>query len=388
MLCAPYARAQSAAEEAQQELGVQAGTRVRLAYDDNLLRLDDRVAPGPGRSKDDVVTSAMAYVRFRLSPSMQTIAGTAEYGRDFHAENSFLDRERVAANVRWDWRITPRCSGVAQAGYSRSQGDLSDQVDLVANAREVVDLAASGGCEVGSGWRPTAHFRRTDVSNSNPSQAGADSRVTAFGGGLSYRRTKLAGAEIGYRRIEIDYPNRTDPLTGRQSHVAMDVLLGGLNFRFADRLSIALSGSHHWIAGDGGRSDRAFAGGANIAADINANLRVDLLAAREIQVPNYVRAAYVVNDRLELGTSYRVSAKTRLSLRGGYERNQFRAPQVSPSGNLRTFDERKYVTLEARYRPLRSLDLNFQYRYVDRNTDSLFGSYSGNRFVIEAILAI
>jgi hypothetical protein len=319
---------------------------------------------------------------------MQTIAGTAEYGRDFHAENGFLDRERVAADVRWDWRVTTRCSGIVQAGYSRSQGDLADQVELVANAREVIDVSASGGCEVGSGWKPTFHFRKTDVSNSNSGQAGADSEVTAFGGGLSYRRSPLAGAEIGYRRIEITYPNRVDPVTGAQSHVSMDVLLGLVNFRLADRVSIALSGSHQWIAGEGGRSDRAFAGGVNVSADINPRLRLELLAAREIQVPNYVRAAYVVNDRFELGTSYRISPKTRLALRGGYERNRFRAPQISPSGDLRTFDERKYISVEARYRPLRSLDLNFQYQYVDRNTDSLFGRYSGSRFLIEAILAI
>jgi hypothetical protein len=389
VLSAPYAHAQSISEDPlEQQPGVHVGARVRIAYDTNLLRLADNVVAPADRSKDDVVTSAAVTARARLTPSMQKIAVTGEYGRDFYAKNGFLNRERVAVDGRWDWKFGPRCSGDAQAAYARAQGDLAEQTSLVANARAIFTVSASGGCEVALGWKPAFYVRKTDVSNSNPAQAGADSRQFAYGAGLAYRRTRTAGIELGYRKVEVTYPNRFDPVTGDRSHVSIDAVLGRLDFRLANRLSLGLSGAHYWISGEGGRNYRSFAGGVELAADINPKFHVQLQAARDIRVPNFVLASFVVNDRIEAGGTYRLSPKTRLGVRGGYERNRFRSPRPSPSGDLRTYDAQKYVVVEASYRPIRPLGINLRFQHTDRNTDSAFGSYAGTQVLLEAILQI
>jgi hypothetical protein len=371
-----------------QDEGVQAGAKVRIDYDSNLLRLDDGVVAPIGRSKDDVVTSASAYARAHLVFGMQKFAATAEYGRDFYAKNSFLDRERIAVDSRLDWRVGLRCSGDAQIAYGKAQGDLSEQALLVANAREIFNVSATGGCVVGLGWKPTLYLRQTNVRNSNPIQAGADSEQFAYGAGLAYRRTRTVGLELDYRKIEVRYPNRIDPATGGRSRVDMDTLGAQMNLRLANRISLDLTGAHYWITGESGRRFRLFAGGAKLAADITPRFRIEGQATREVQVPNYVLASFVINDRFELGSTYRISPKTMIRLRAGQEHNDFESPRPTPSGDLRTFDKRNYVAADATFRPFRSVEINAEYQYIKRTTDSLFGSYKGSQILIQATLAI
>lgn len=377
---AGHARAQSASTTEVPSDGLEVGGRARVLYDTNLLRLDDDVATPAGRSRDDLVTTVAAVARAQVSPSLQRLFIDAEYGRDFHAENEFLNRDRILVDAGWDWRLGTRCSGRALVSFAQAQADLAEQEAIVANRRRIFTTLGGGGCEIGLGFRPSVEVRHRDSENSSSFRRGADFETDAVRAELSYNRTGKTGVAVGYRGEQFTYPNRIDPVTGRRSRINRDAVGARVDARIAVRTTVALFVDHNWLAPDG-RPDRfrKWSGGFSATYRPIPRFQVTALAEREVDASYFVAAGFTLRDRAELGARYSISPRTQLGLRTGVERNRYRDRQFAPGASIRSFDRLAFVEASADYRILRNIDLRLDARYDDRITDGAFGTFDGAR---------
>jgi predicted porin len=369
--------------------GLSAGGRVQVVYDSNLLRLDEGVPAAQGRSRDDVVTNVSGVVRARISPSLQRFRLDAQVGRDYHARNDFLDRDRILVEGGWDWRIGTRCGGVMQATYSQAQADLAEQGAVLSNRQTALSLLAQGGCRIGVGLKPAFVLSHRDVENSNPLRQATDLEVEGIGAGLSYNRTGRAGVSIGYRRDRFRYPNRVDPVLNVERRVRREVLGVQLDLNLARRMTISVSADINWIDPVGrGPVARRTSGGVTASYRPTPRYELRAQARREIDAALYVAADFVVRDRAEVAATYAISPRTRLALTAGVVRSRFVNRTPVPLADDRTRDRTVVFAAAADYRLRRNLALRLEARHDHRTTDGDFGTFAGTRLAASMVLAL
>lgn len=358
--------------------GLEIGARGRTLYDSNLLRLDKGVAVPDGRSRDDLITTVSATARAQVSPSLQRIYVGAEYGRAYFAQNDFLNSEVVALDAGWDWRITPRCAGRVRTGYSRAQVDLADQGVIARNNRRSVATSAGGGCRIGFGLTPSVFYGHRNSDNSSPLRRGTNFETNALQAELSYSRTGKVGVALGYREDRFTFPNRI-AFNGGEARTDRKAVGARLDLNSATRQSYSFFIDQSWVT-PRGRPERDIVSGGFIAAYRPIpRWRIAATARRDVDVPLFVAASFVIRDRAEVGTAYSISPRTLLSLTAAATRNRFRDRQFAAGADFRSGDRSMSIEAGAAYRLARHIDLGLQAAYVDRNVNGAFGTFSGTR---------
>lgn len=364
----------------QRSNGFELGGQVRAIYDSNLLRLADDIDAPANRSRDDMITTVQAVLRARISPGLQSFFANAAAGRDYHAGNEFLDRQRINVDGGWDWRVTTRCAGRIAASYTSGQADLAEQGAIVRNRQRRLNAAAGGGCEVGLGFTPSFDVSHRMNKNSSIARRGANAEVDAIRAGLAYNRTGNAGLAVGYRDERFLYPNRIDPETGRALATDRKAAGARVEARLAGRTSLAVLADYNWLRQrDSTRRFREVTGGFTATYRPIPRMTLNTGVLREVDAGIFVAASYVLRDRVELNALYAFSPRTRLSLRAGVERNRYRDPRITPGADVRSFDRLVSAEAVVDYRVNRAMDLRLEARHSERVTDGALGSFEGTR---------
>ncbi len=213
------------------------GLRARVAteYTDNVTR---RPSGAPLRrgftSRDDVIIRPSAGIDVSRPFGRQILFATADVGRDFHVNNTILDRNRFRIDGGVQWALGVRCSGRVQGGFATRSTQFDLFEDVVPSTQETTRFLANATCRTAAGLQPSIGYDRFSTRNKpfalddgfvfDRSFSNVDSQ--GVNGSLGYPLAAGRG-QIGIQGSwrEFEFPNQP-LLTGEVN--GNEILSGGL----------------------------------------------------------------------------------------------------------------------------------------------------------------
>lgn len=190
----------------------------QYSYDDNLFRMSesrmnaDPEAAGLVQSIDDYVNKLSAGVQVRVDASKQVFAMNLRVDDVTYQENEYLDHTGGTGDLRWNFDIGKRWSGLLDARYDRGQAGFSNYLLFI---KDIVDTQSYSGelrFKIGSRWALLGGANYSESSHS-----------------AVVRRTSDLESQTGRLGVEYSTPN--------QSLIAAEYTYTDATFPAATRLS-------------------------------------------------------------------------------------------------------------------------------------------------------
>lgn len=291
--------------------------QLRVAYDDNVLRLaDDRPTP-EGRHRGDRRLSPRVEINITRPIGRQSVFLVGSVGYDYYRYNRQLNRERI--NLVGGGAISAgSCTTNGQVNYSRRQSDLDDIVvsglGRERNAETIWASNASISCGNAGGLSSSLSFAHDDIENSDPFRAYGNYHANTYNARIGLNRPSIGnlGIYTNYRRGV--YDNRLLP--NGDNDVVKSYAAGLRIDRQFGRIKGYISGGVSRVESNA-PGVRSFRGGTYDVALTYLGPRgsVSVNFGRNIQQSNLLGVSYSVVDSFDLGATYRVSQ--RINLNGG-----------------------------------------------------------------------
>jgi hypothetical protein len=382
-LCTTAAMALSAtgtlaAQNADEVNGADISLSLGSVYDTNRLRLEEGVAPPPGGSEDDLITSAEASLDLSYKTGLQRVFLEGTAGYVWHRDNTFLDNEKIDLTAGLDWGLTSRCGGILSARVERRQTDLADLDAVVDNTRETETYTGTAGCYLRSNWYAEGGADYIESSNSNGAQRTDDLEAFRFGGKLEYSPNETSTYGLSYSDTDIDYPNLGAPT------VDIVVIEATAKRRFGNSLKLDAALGHSDAEPGDGPFTPDFAGTTgHLAAELNPSSRLSVSSAynRGIGYSSDVSADFFLRDRIAVAANFEVTPiigaeiSARRIERDFYSNLNFR-PLV------RSYDETDAVRGAIHYRLRKQLKVTAGVERLERETDGPRGTYDSTQIFV------
>ncbi len=176
-----------------------------IAYDDNLLRVDqDR---NPGVPLSDTYRSAIAGVEVDFPFGRQLLTANAKASRVSFDRFTELDYTGKDASVNLDWKVAAHLSGRVGGMYSESLASFSDFHAAARNLRTDKKVYASGNWLFHPSWQVHGGRVREEFRFDLPSQAYNNRTEDTTEAGFDY--LEKSGSTVGFllRRLKGSYPD-------------------------------------------------------------------------------------------------------------------------------------------------------------------------------------
>lgn len=306
---------------------------VQLVYDDNVFRVSEGFNLS-GRPRDDIRVTPSVAGDISLPVGRQTLFLNGQVGYDFFKNNDQLDRERIALAGGAELRAGRACSATVTGRYSRQQTDFANVLATVAipNATEQRTLDVQGRCAGTVGLTPSFGFTRTLVRNSSELFEPLDVNSTTYQVGLGYQRPSLGVVSLYGTYTDTSFVNRSFLVPGDPDPIedGVESYSAGISFerQIGTRITGTLSFGHTWVNPklDQTVSFRGLSYAAGIAIRASDDLRVNIDAARTVDVQNIVVASYSITDFVGMTGSYQLNRLLQLRFGSRWQDRRFQAP--------------------------------------------------------------
>ncbi len=382
----------SAAAPAATERGLDVALRSSLAYDDNVFRLSDGVAPATGRTRADWVLTPSAEIGYTgiLGPVQARL--DAKIGYQFHRRNKLLDRERIDLGANGTTRIVG-CEVKLKGSYSRGQSDLADVVvggDLV-NVEDRIGYGANLLCGDAIGLRPGLGYQHVSVDNSDAARSVSDFRADTYTASLGYSRPSFGMLSLYGSYRDGSYPNRPELAPGLGANDRVRVWSSGLTYsreigtRFSGTASVGYMKVKPKLDAIPGFKGLSYAGELRFHA--TERLGGSIGFSRSAQQSNLLGISYSIDTRYEGGLSYTLSPRMSLYAQASHLRRRFEASPLVPSPIGGGHDRSSEISGGIKLAAVRRLTLELSGSHLVRKSNVSLLDYDRNRVMLTAGLS-
>lgn len=300
---------------------------LQLGYDSNVYRLPRGF--DVGFSRDDIRVAPTLDVDIARPLGRQTLFLNGQIGYDFWLSNSRLNRERIGLAGGAVLRAGQSCSATTTLGYSRSQVNFTnvfatDATAALPNTEEQSSIDIQARCGGAIGLTPSAGFRHIRRRNSNPFFQPLDTDTDSYNVGIGYARPSLGVIQVFGSYATSEFPGRAR--LGIDDGI--ENYATGISFerRIGTRITGVASLGYSWVNPrlPGTPAFRGINYSLALGIVPSDELRVDLTAARSIDVQNFVAASYAITDLYALRGSYQLNRKLRLDFGSSYQQRDFK----------------------------------------------------------------
>lgn len=379
-LCASIVAVPALAQE--RPLTVRAG--VSEAWDSNLFRL-----PSSLDVQADRWTTAFIGLSLDKQYSQQELRLNVTQSAVRYNKFSYLNFNPFEYDGAWSWHLSPHLSGTLTGVRTQALNNYADYRNpSLRNLRTSNNWALNLDGWISGGWHLLGGATYDKVTNSQTFVQQGSYRANGANAGIKYVAASGSYVSLVHSRYNAQYPDQPlDPVllldTGYiqdYSELLASWILTGKS---------TLIGRVGWIdRRNDNFSQRDYSGavgGLTYQWALSDQLRLDVLASRDLVVWTDSFASYTVNDRIALAPTWQISAKTSVHANVGYTSVDFRGPVVPLAGPQR-HDHITDALVGASWSPLRSLTLTASFAYQHRNSTDAFQQYDDRIGTIGAAL--
>lgn len=377
----------------QQERPVMVVAGTTVSHNSNVFSLADGVDPqgalGTSR-KSDVITSGFVGLRVDQPWGLQRFLFDATYSAVRYQRFTHLNYDPLQYRGAWQWRLTPRISGVASADRSEVLANYADVGDP--NLRTVrigENRSFSANARIIGGWELTGAARQEVRRNSTPIAEEGSYRADGGDAGIRYVATSGSSLTVQARRLEGRYLDRAaNAATLLDDGFVRDEREILANWVLTGRSSIdgRLARIHYR---SNSFAERDFAGKAallNARWQATGRLALSFNTSRDVTPFQSLESSFRQDRRYGAQAAWSVAA--RLSARLGYTHqiSRFGQPVAGGSGTEQE-DTLRTVDLGAEWRALRNLTVNASLQRTRRESNQAGARYGATIATVGGSLA-
>jgi exopolysaccharide biosynthesis operon protein EpsL len=352
-----------------------------LTYDSNLFRAPDASSERYATAYVGLsIDKAYKQQRFRLDVT-ETV---------YRYDNfSHLDFEALNYLGAWNWQLGPRIGGALSATRAQSLVDYSEfRNPGQRNIRTTENFAADAEAWVFGGWRVTGGLSQLRNRYSVPFPQEGSYRASGGEGGVRWVARSDNWVAFKLRQLEGEYLDRPlDPVARLDDGFVRRETEALVAWRFAGKSNLEARAA--WIDYRSDHfSERDFSGLAGrlrYSWQIAATLALTAGLAREVEPWADAGASYRLDDRVTLGASWQVAARTVLRVEARRGESDFRAALPGFAGTPRR-DREASVLLGAEWRALRNLTLSAAAQRYRQTSSDPAGNFDGGQVTAGASL--
>lgn len=369
---------------AQQEPGLQLNAGYTLQSDSNLYRLSDSantLALLGQDTRSDRIDISTVGLSFNKSYSLQSLELSASLV-DYRYQNfSQLSFTAINYNAAWRWAFTPRLHGSLVSERKETLNNFADYRGYdQSNQRTDSDTGLDADYELGGPWHLVAgasQFKRV-----NHQSLAADSDYSSNNTDLGVRHVLATGSEISLRVVNTNgsYLNRTpsesglydDGFSQRDTELRVRWLIDD-KIR-ADLNAAHIERSHNTY------SPRNYSGlnaGIRLQWSASAKTALNVSWSRELSSYQTSYSNYAQSDRLAMGPSWQITAKTLLNLRYELSHIDYLGSPTT-SDTLQRNDSTRDASISLDWQPYQRLNLSATLQNSQRESSLPGLDYTSN----------
>ncbi len=350
----------------------------RFTYEDNLFRVPQSVLAGDPAavgigSFDDYVNRLSGGIEARIDASRQVFSLNLRFDDVSYSENDYLDYHGGSGDLRWNFDIGKRWSGLIDARYDRQQAGFSNYELFVKDIVETQSYIGELRFKIGSRWALMAGGTFSESTHSADVRQTSNMESESGRFGIEYQTPNNSLVALDYA-----FTDATFPEAGRlfNREIGYEQTLPGFRLRyvFSEKTRINARGGYlkrdysNPAAGD-------FSGNVwNISAywEPRAQIYFNLEAYRELTAYTDAEADYFVATGLRVTPTWSPTPLMTFELGLTIEDQSYRAVATpfSDTGSAPgREDDVKSAGLTWRYTPRNFLDLSLGYRWIERDSN-------------------
>jgi hypothetical protein len=354
-------------------LGLHILPSIETSYEDNIYRVDRRVADPVG----DVIVSPSVEVQFGKPIGRHDLDLRALIGYDQFVSQSQRSKLRLEAGATGVFRFGTSCSITPAVAYRQQRADYGDINRATENLQRFSTVSADFACDRAAGLYPLARYRRDTTRNADDFDY-ADQTSDTYRVGLGYRRPSIGTMSLYYEHVTSD---RSVLGISNRSNAA------GVTFQRSVSPLTSIDVDLRWLDVS---SSSAMIGhyrgpGWTVSASTSVIPRLKLTGFTERAIVNdsLIASGFAIRSTYRLTGEVGLSELTSLSVYGELERRRFRQDAA-----LRPFSYTADRTNEFGVALQRKLSdrmaLQFAASRYDRSTNSSVSNYHGIRLTLGA----
>ena len=342
-------------------------------YDENLFRLSSGNGPTrPGSSRADTLYTFRGGLHLDKPYAQQRLQGDLTATQYSYRNNSYLNDSAVDYRGAWLWAVTPQLTGVlavdqvsSPVSYADLQSATNHNLRKNTSRQLTADWAVDGVWHVVGGAN---HLRST--TEGGELTATGNYEQNSAEGGVKYVSPANNSIAAVRRQVRGDYLGR--PLSYDQSD---SELVGIWQLTGKSRIDAKL-----------GYTDRTYnltqrnysgtTGALSYQMTPTGKLRLTLATGRDLVPYIETNNSYYVSNFVAFTPAWLLSEKTTISLRLGFNQNDFRGALTSNS--IAREDKVRSAQLSAAWRPARSINVDGYLTHEQRTSNFSALDYSDN----------
>ena len=343
-----------------------------VAWDSNIFRLSEPQA-------ERIVT---AYVGLRLDKSYRQQRWYLDVTETAYRyqNSSFLDFNALNYRAGWAWHLGPRVSGVLSAERAQALVNYGLFRDTsVRNVRTAERYLANGEGELATRWHLLGGLVAEDLKYSSAFLQQPGYRARGGETGLKYLTRVDRYVSFKVIALDADYTGAAlDPVAlldngfqRREAQLAANWRLTGKSALEARLSHLAYRYPHF--------SQRDFSGNTGMLAfrwGATGKLSFDLALVRDMSPWLDSFASYRVEERVSLGATWELAARTALRASAGRLEADYRNPIAPLSGPARS-DTAEVAELRLEWRALRNLLLSAGWQHYRQDSTDPAARFAG-----------
>jgi len=350
----------------------------RYSYEDNLFRVPDSVLAGDPaavniQSFDDYVNRLSAGIETRVDASRQVFLLNLRFDDVRYSENDYLDYHGGSGDLKWNFDIGKRWSGLIDAHYDRQQAGFSNYElfvkDLVATQSYTGELRF----KIGSRWALMGGATIGDSSHSAAVRktSNMESELGRFG--IEYQTPNNSLIALEYAYMDATFPE-AEQLFNREIGFKQTVPGFRARYVFSGKTRISARGGYlkrdYTNPASGDYSGNVW----NVTAywEPRAQIYFDIEAYHELKAYTDAEADYFVATGFRVAPTWAPTTTMNFELGLTMEDQSYRAV-ATPFSDIGSGpgreDDVKSAALTWNYNPRDYLNVSLAYRWLDRDSN-------------------
>jgi exopolysaccharide biosynthesis operon protein EpsL len=376
---------QAAAQQPEEGLRLYGG--IGWGYDDNLLRVPERL-PGFGGKRSDTWRQLDAGVVYNKRISRQRVAVVAKASKVKFDHFKQLDYDGRDLQGTWLWEIGNKFEGQAGALYDRSLAPYTDFLSDQRNLRERRRQWFDAGWKLHPSWKLRAGFSRDRYEYELLRQRFNNRTEKTAEAELLY--TPRSGSSVGLvaRRIKGTYPFRRPATTGvLVDDFTQDELKLRVNWYASGSTTLQA------LAGYARREQPSFGAGttSGLNGRVNAyykprgKLSYNASVWREFAPIESTFVSYTLNRGASVGATWAATGKLKVDANASYEQRAYN-PRETFTGPGGLDDSLRTASLRATWQAKRKLQVSAGWQHQSRSGNETLGllKFDANTVMVNA----
>lgn len=350
----------------------------RYSYEDNLFRVPDSVRAGDSAavgigSFDDYVNRLSGGIEARVDASRQVFSLNLRFDDVRYSENDYLDYHGGAGDLKWNFDIGKRLSGLIDARYDRQQAGFSNYELFVKDIVETQSYVGELRFKIGSRWALMGGATISESTHSAAVRQNSNMEAEAGRVGIEYSTPTNSLIALDYAYMEATFPV-AERLFNRD--IGFEQTLPGIRARYVFSEKTRISARAGYLKRDyTNPASGDYSGNVwNVAAywEPRAQLYFDLEAYHELKAYSDAEADYFVATGFRLAPTWAPTTLMKFEFPLSIEDQSYRAV-ATPFSDIGSGPGREDDVLSAgvtwSYNPRDFLGFSLAYRYVDRDSN-------------------